>query len=110
MHLLKTLPSGPLTWEETEHVLEKAGIEPRYMMTYHTSHTGYAMIAQNLCVGLMEPFASKHWSDEVTLRPFRPRIKLTYALACPFPQVQSKPIRHLCDAIREVSKNWTFSF
>jgi DNA-binding transcriptional LysR family regulator len=109
IRLLKTLPSGPLTWEELEEqILQKAGIEPRYVMTYHTSHTGYAMIAQNLCVGLMEPFASQHWRNEVTLRPFRPRVKLTYALAYPSPKIPSKPVYDFCEAIRDAFKNWTF--
>ena len=109
IRLLKTLPSGPLTWaEEKEQILKKAGIEPRYVMAYHTSHTGYAMIAQNLCVGLMEPFASQHWRSKVTLRPFRPRLKLTYALAYPSPQIPSKPIYDFCEAIREAFKSWTF--
>jgi DNA-binding transcriptional LysR family regulator len=106
--LLKALPSGPLTWEEEEQIFQKAGIEPTYLMAYHTSHTGYAMIAQNLCVGLMEPFAATHWRNEVTLRPFRPRLKLTYALAYPSPQIQSKPIYKFREAVREAFKNWTF--
>ena len=108
VRLLKILPSGPLTWqEEKNQILQKSGIAPRYVMTYHTSHTGYAMIAQNLCLGLMEPFASQHWRNEVTLRPFRPRVKLTYALVYPSPQIPSKPIYDFCEAIREAFKNWT---
>ncbi len=106
--LLKTLPTGPLTWEEEEQIFQQAGVEPRYVAAYHTSHTGYAMIAQDLCVGLMEPFAAQHWRNEVTLRPFRPRLKLTYALAYPSPQIQSKPIYDFRKAVREAFKNWTF--
>jgi DNA-binding transcriptional LysR family regulator len=106
--LLKPLPTGPLTWEEEEQVLQKAGIEPRYVTAYHTSQTGYAMIAQNLCIGLMEPFAAQHWRNEVTLRPFRPRLKLTYALAYPAPQIPSKPIYEFRNAIKEAFNNWTF--
>jgi DNA-binding transcriptional LysR family regulator len=106
--LLRMLPSGPLTWEEEEQILQKAGVEPRYVMAYHTSHTGYAMIAQDLCVGLMEPFAARHWPNEVTLRPFRPQVKLTYALAYPSPLILSKPVRQFREAIRETFKNWTF--
>ena len=106
--LLKPLPTGPLTWEEEEQILQKAGIEPKYVMAYHTSHTGYAMIAQDLCIGLMEPFAAQHWRNEVTLRPFRPRVKLTYALAYPSPQIPSKPIYEFREAIREAFKHWTF--
>ena len=106
--LLKPLPTGPLTWEEEEQILQKAGAEPRYVTAYHTSHTGYAMIAQDLCIGLMEPFAAQHWRNEVTLRPFRPRLKLTYALAYPSPQIQTKPIYEFREAIREAFKNWTF--
>jgi len=106
--LLKPLPTGPLTWEEEEQIFQQAGIEPNYVMAYHTSHTGYAMIAQDLCVGLMEPFAAQHWRNEITLRPFRPRVKLTYALAYPFPQIQSKPFQDFCEIIRETFNNWTF--
>jgi DNA-binding transcriptional LysR family regulator len=106
--LLKPLPTGPLTWEEEELIFQNAGIEPRYVMAYHTSHTGYAMIAQGLCVGLMEPFAAQHWRNEVTLRPFRPRVKLTYALAYPSPQIPTKSIYEFRQAIREAFKNWTF--
>ncbi len=108
--LLKPLPTGPLTWEEEEHIFQRAGVEPRYVTTYHTSHTGYAMIAQDLCVGLMEPFSAQHWHKEITLRPFRPRVKLTYALAYPSPQIQSKPIHDFCEIIRETFGNWTFPF
>lgn len=106
--LLKCLPTGPLTWEEEEQIYQNAGLEPRHVMAYHTSHTGYAMIAQDLCIGLMEPFAAQHWRNEVTLRPFRPRLKLTYALAYPSPQIPSKPIFDFREAIREAFKNWTF--
>jgi DNA-binding transcriptional LysR family regulator len=106
--LLRPLPTGPLTWEEEEQIFQKAGIEPRYVMAYHTSHTGYAMIAQDLCIGLMEPFAAQHWRNEVTLRPFRPRVKLTYALAYPYPQIASKPIYEFREAIRDTFKNWSF--
>jgi DNA-binding transcriptional LysR family regulator len=106
--LLKPLPTGPLTWEEEEQILQKASIEPKYVMAYHTSHTGYAMIARDLCIGLMEPFAAQHWHNEVTLRPFRPRLKLTYALAYPSPQIPSKPISDFCEAIREAFMKWTF--
>jgi DNA-binding transcriptional LysR family regulator len=106
--LLKPLPTGPLTWEEEEQILQKADVEPRYVTAYHTSHTGYAMIAQDLCIGLMEPFAAQHWRNEVTLRPFRPRVKLTYALAYPSPQIPSKPIYEFREAVREAFKNWTF--
>jgi DNA-binding transcriptional LysR family regulator len=108
--LLKPLPTGPLTWEEEEEIFQQAGVEPRYVTAYHTSHTGYAMIAQDLCVGLMEPFAAQHWHNEIILRPFRPRVKLTYALAYPSPKIQSKPIHDFCEIIRKTFKNWTFPF
>lgn len=110
MPLLKTLPTGPLTWEEEEQIFRKAGLEPKYVIAYHTSHTGYAMIAQGLCIGLMEPFAAQHWRNQVTLRPFRPRVKLTYALAYPSPQIPTNPIYEFREAIREAFKNWTFPF
>jgi DNA-binding transcriptional LysR family regulator len=106
--LLKTLPTGPLTWEKEEQIFQEAGVEPKYITAYHTSHTGYAMIAQGLCIGLMEPFAAQHWRKEVTLRPFRPQVTLTYALAYPSPQIPSKPIYEFREAIREAFKNWTF--
>ena len=106
--LLKPLPTGPLSWEEEEQIYQNAGVEPRYVTAYHTSHTGYALIAHDLCIGLMEPFAAQHWRNEITLRPFRPRVKLTYALAYPSPQIPSKPIYEFCEAIREAFKNWTF--
>lgn len=108
--LLQTLPSGPLTWGEQDQIFQNAGIEPTYVMTYHTSHTGYAMIAQNLCLGLKEPFAAQHWLNTVTLRPFRPRIKLTYALVYPSLQIQSKPIYDFCEVVRETFEKWTFPF
>jgi DNA-binding transcriptional LysR family regulator len=108
--LLKPLPTGPLSWEKEEQIFQQAGVEPRYVTAYHTSHTGYAMIAEDLCVGLMEPFAAQHWRNEITLRPFRPRVELTYALAYPHPQIQSKPIHDFCEVVRETFRNWTFPF
>jgi DNA-binding transcriptional LysR family regulator len=108
--LIKTLPTGPLTWEEEEQVYKEAGVDPDYILAYHTSHTGYAMIAQGICIGLMEPFAAQHWRQEVTLRPFRPRLKLTYALAYPSPQIQSNLFCAIREEIMKAFREWKFTF
>jgi len=103
---IKTLPAGPLKWEQDEEVFSHAGIAPKYTIAYHTSHTGYAMIAQGLGLGLMEPFAHQHWRRQVALRCFRPRLPLVYALAYPTAMVRSQSAMKFRDVAISVFKQW----
>ena len=104
--VIKTLPAGPIKWEQDTQVFADAGIQLKHTIAYHTSHTGYAMIAQGLGLGLMEPFAYQHWREDVTLRRFQPRLPITYALAYPTSVVRSQLVLDFRQAVKAVAHHW----
>ena len=106
--VIKALSAGPVQWED-EKIFEDAGIKLKHTIAYHTSHTGYAMIAQGMGIGLMEPFAHEHWRERVALRPFQPRLPLTYSLGYPTPMVRSQLILDFAKVVKDVFHQWHFT-
>ncbi len=107
-NVIATLPAGPLTWDEENKVFADAGIRRKNTVAIHTSHTGYAMIAQGLGIGLMEQFAAPMWKKWVAVRPFRPRLPLPYAMAYPTAHIRSKLVYDFREVIRSVARRWEF--
>ncbi len=98
-NVLRILPQGSVNWEETKTVLESAKIPFNSDIGTQSSHTGYALIAQNLAVGLIEPFAATPWlQNDVVIRPFAPRLEYTYVVA----RSKEQPSSHLIDEFVEV--------
>jgi DNA-binding transcriptional LysR family regulator len=106
--VIKTLPAGPIKWEQDRQVFADAGVQIKHTIAYHTSHTGYAMIAQGLGIGLMEPFAYQHWHESVVLRPFLPRIPISYVIAYPTAMVRSQLVLAFRQAITKTAHHWQF--
>lgn len=106
--VLKTLSAGPIKWED-EKIFEDAGIQLKYSIAYHTSHTGYAMVAQGIGIGLMEPFAHEHWRERVVLRPFRPRLPLSYSLGYPTTMLRSQLALDFGEVVKAVFRKWHFT-
>ncbi len=70
-----------------------------------TSHTGYAMIAAGMAVGVVEPFAARVWaSQNIITRPFEPEIYYAYGLAYPTGSRQHKSLHLFANTVKQVAK------
>ena len=103
-NVLRILPEGEVDWDATTAVLENSGIRFSSDIATQSSHTGYALIAENLAVGLIEPFAAHPWRQNgVVTRPFKPRLNHTYVVAQPDIQAVSSMITEFIDILRETA-------
>ncbi len=81
-NVLRILPEGIVNWDDTQKVLDEAAIKFRADFGTQSSHTGYAMIASNLAIGLIEPFAADPWTKAgVVTKPFTPEVLYSYGVA-----------------------------
>lgn len=103
-NVLRILPEGEVDWDATTAVLENSGVRFSSDIATQSSHTGYALIAENLAVGLIEPFAAHPWRQNgVVTRPFEPRLNHTYVVAQPDIQAVSSMITEFIDILRETA-------
>lgn len=94
--VLTILPSGLVNWNSVEQVLKSAGIDYKKSIGIQNSHTGYSLVAANLAVALIEPFASSAWlKNGVVIRPFKPSITFRYVLAYPMMLQRTEPMKVL---------------
>lgn len=83
-NVLRILPAQQVNWDDTHNVLDGANIQYRSDIGIQSSHTGYSMIAENLAVGVIEPFGAGPWqANGVITRPFEPCIEYSYIVATP---------------------------
>jgi DNA-binding transcriptional LysR family regulator len=79
--ILKILPVGFVNWQPVSRTLKKAGIKYSDHIGIQSSHTGYSMVAQNLAIAIIEPFAAPTWlNNGVVIRPFQPVIEFDYVI------------------------------
>lgn len=106
-NVLRILPEGEVDWDATMAVLENSGVRFSSNIATQSSHTGYALIAQNLALGLIEPFAAHPWRQSgVVTRPFEPRLDFTYVVAQPELQPVSSMIKAFIDILRETAASF----
>ena len=80
--ILKILPAGFVNWQRVTKTLNEAGIHYSDRIGIQSSHTGYSMVAQNLAVAIIEPFAATTWlNNGVVIKPFEPTIEFDYVIA-----------------------------
>lgn len=103
-NILRILPEGAVDWDATTAVLEQSGVPFRSDIATQSSHTGYALIAENLAIGLIEPFAAHPWQrNGVVTRPFEPRLDYTYVVAQPELQPVSSMVKKFIDILKETA-------
>lgn len=103
-NVLTILPEQTMDWGDTRRVLEASGVPFTSDIGIQSSHTGYAMIAQRLAIGLIEPFAATSWrANGVVTRPFEPTVAYNYVLAAPEDQRKSRALEAFKDVLREVA-------
>ena len=95
-------PEGPLNWNSIDRMLDDAGVKVSARVSSQRAHSCYAMVAEGLGVGLLDPFSAKNWtSNGVTIRPFRPKIQFLYSLCFPRHKVRSQLAREFAQAVKQ---------
>lgn len=103
--VLEVLDTKPAYWSKIaetlapvqEHLVSDIGID--------SSHTGYAMIAAGMAVGVIEPFAARTWSKkDIITRKFEPGIYFNYAIAFPTGCRRYQSLHLFVDTIKRVAK------
>ncbi len=80
--ILRIMPDGPASWSEVFQILEDMKVPFKAPYEIDTSLTAYSLIAQNLAIGIIEPFSARFWpSRTIATRPFEPGIFTTYYVA-----------------------------
>lgn len=104
--VLTIVDSSPIYWSELGGALNAIKPFIKQSIMIDTSHTGYAMIAAGMAVGVLEPFAARVWQrNGVVIRPFEPAIYYPYGLAYPTNTRQHKSLYNLTETIRNVAKS-----
>ncbi len=102
-NVLAILPTGLVDWRPVGEVLAEAGVTYDEGIGISNSHTGYSLIAANLAVAVIEPFAASTWlQNGVVVRPFEPKISFEYVIAYSLAQQQTDHMKQFAAIIREI--------
>jgi DNA-binding transcriptional LysR family regulator len=99
--------AGPLTFEKESALFADYVSGKDVAVTTHTSHTRYAMVAAGLGITIAEPFAAEPWINKgVVLRPFEPRMDLSYSLCYPTGRIRSENVIAVRRAVLATVQAW----
>lgn len=99
--VISILPSGSINWNQVGQVLKDAGVTYRRSLSVQNSHTGYSLVAANLAIALIEPFAARTWiNQDVVVRPFLPAVRFRYVLAYPKSQRLTEEVKSFMQIVR----------
>ena len=101
--VLAILPTGLVDWNKVAKILGEAGVDYESSIGIQTSHTGYSLVAANLAVALIEPFAATTWlNNGVVVRPFEPKVTFRYVMAYSLGQQQTEAMKGFAGIVREI--------
>ncbi|MES0884504.1 LysR family transcriptional regulator [Roseibium sp. SCP14] len=104
--MLSILPTGLVNWNRLTKVLEGAGVDYKGSIGIQNSHTGYSLVAENLAVALIEPFAAPTWRNNgVVTRPFEPKVAFEYVIAYSSSQRPPTPLKTFVEIVRKISRD-----
>ena len=99
--------AGPLSFNVEEAVFDDYIDDRNIVVTTHTSHTRYAMVAAGVGITIAEPFSAHPWTNQgVAIRAFRPRLPLSYSLCHATGRVHAETVGIVKDAIIETVVDW----
>lgn len=102
--VLSVIDTYPTYWSELENVLSQVKSQIFQHLSIETSHTGYALIASGMSVGILEPFAARVWEGKgVVTRPFEPAVYHPYGFAYPTHTRPHKSLKNFTESIKKVA-------
>ncbi|WP_036228833.1 LysR family transcriptional regulator [Marinobacterium jannaschii] len=103
--VLTVMDSDPAYWDKLGHAYKLIKGQIQEHIAIDTAHTGYAMIAEGMAVGVVEPFAARVWrGNNVITRPFEPAVHYSYGLAYPTGTRQHKSLHFFAETIKQVAR------
>lgn len=102
--VLSVMDTYPSYWRGLNDALSPIKSQLKQHILIETSHTGYAMIAAGMAVGILEPFAARVWANnDVVILPFEPAIYHPYGFSYPTNTRPHNSLYHLTEAIKTVA-------
>lgn len=104
--VLTVMDTYPAYWDELNKALSPIKSNIKQQLFIETSHTGYAMVAAGMAVGVLEPFAARVWQHaDVVMRPFNPAVYHPYGLSYPTNNRPHKSLYSLTESIKNVAQS-----
>ena len=95
----------PNYWNKIGESLESIGSTLKRTIDIDAAHTGYAMIAAGMAVGVIEPFSARVWEGrDVITRRFEPLVSYTYDLAYPTGTRHHPSLESFAETVKSVAK------
>lgn len=80
-NLLKLVDEDGIEWNKHKSLLEEYQIDVKLQFATQRSLSGYGMVANGLCIALLDPFNAHLWAnDHVVIRPFKPKMEYRYTM------------------------------
>ncbi len=103
--VLSVVDAKPAYWGKISDCLAPVREHIKYDIAIDTAHTGYAMIAAGMAVGVVEPFAARVWRGQgIITRPFEPEIRYSYGLAYPTGTRRHYALHRFAETIKQVAR------
>ena len=93
---------GPLNWNKIFKNFRDKGIENYNWISTQHSQSGYALVAEGMAVGILEPFSAKLWSGKgVVIRPLRPKISFDFSICFAANKAKSSVAQDFAKLLRQ---------
>ncbi|PLW75389.1 LysR substrate-binding domain-containing protein [Cohaesibacter celericrescens] len=97
---------GPLNWNKIFKTFEDKGVMYHKWLTTQHAETGYAMVAEGIGIGILEPFSARRWSKiGVVIRPLRPKFDFAFSICFSANKARSSIAQDFAQIVREQLKN-----
>ncbi|WP_319484828.1 LysR substrate-binding domain-containing protein [uncultured Cohaesibacter sp.] len=93
---------GVLNWNKIFKKFRETGIENYNWLSTQHSGSGYALVAENLAIGILEPFSARQWDGRgVVVRPLRPKITFSFSLCFSANKAKSSVAQDFAKLVRQ---------
>lgn len=104
-NLLKLVDEDGIEWNRHKAMLEEHNIDVRFQFATQRSLSGYGLVANGLCLSLLDPFNAHLWpKDNVVTRPFSPGLEYRYTMYYASDRIRSDLSRHFSACSKETVK------
>ncbi len=93
---------GPLNWNKIFKNFREKGIENNNWLSTQHSESGYALVAENMAIGILEPFSARRWDGNgVVVRPLRPKITFSFSICFSANKAKSSVAQDFAKLVRQ---------
>nr|WP_321982766.1 LysR substrate-binding domain-containing protein [uncultured Cohaesibacter sp.] len=93
---------GALNWNKIFKNFREKGIENYNWISTQHAEAGYALVAEGLAIGVLEPFSAKRWMGKgVVIRPLRPKICFSFSICFSANKAKSSVAQDFAKLVRQ---------